>query len=134
MNNKRFRIENNIGSANVKYSDMIQDEIELLEKEPRISMTSSFDEKLGSVPEILKEQSSMNEPTEAERLKCKYCVYDGIFEHDGFDPVNKRGVWKKGKKRICTKRQSLESQNNNGVWYVCDIKNMKKCHFFEPRK
>ena len=68
-----------------------------------------------------------------EELECKHCAYDGTFKHDGFDPVNKKGVWEKGERRICVKRHSLETQNNKGTWYICDKERIKKCHFFEPR-
>lgn len=72
-------------------------------------------------------------PSDKELVECKFCVFDGLFEHDGFDPTHKKGVWKKGEKRICTVKLSLEAQNNKGVWFICDKDKMSRCHFYEEK-
>jgi Fe-S-cluster-containing dehydrogenase component len=67
-----------------------------------------------------------------QRTGCKYCVYDCVFNHSGMDPVNKVGIWKKGTRRICVKKHSLQFQNNNGQFFICDAENMEQCHFYKP--
>ena len=99
-------------------------ELELDHKDLTANMVTSIEESV--VPR------KVATPISKKCTSCRHCVRDGIFEHNGFDPVNKTEIWKKGHRLICTKKLSLEAQNNKGVWYVCDEKNMHKCHFYEP--
>ncbi|MBW2970852.1 hypothetical protein KY320_01685 [Candidatus Woesearchaeota archaeon] len=64
---------------------------------------------------------------------CRHCVVDGVFKYEGEDPLYRKGIWKRGKVKVCAKRHSLQEQNNKGVWYVCDEENMHKCHYYEPK-
>ncbi len=70
----------------------------------------------------------------AQRLPpCRYCSCDATFVHDGFDPIYRKGIWERHKlDNVCTKKMTIEEQNNRGKWMVCDTENMGKCHFYEP--
>ncbi len=61
---------------------------------------------------------------------CVHCVFDSVFEHDGIDPINKKGFWKAKKRLICIYAFSLEFQRNQGSWQICDTEFMQKCSNF----
>ena len=111
-------------SAIPKYADLQQEEVELSGKGLTVKTVNSVEATQKYVDDYY--------PSSKSCVQCKHCVHDGIFEHDGFDPTHKKGIWRKGKRTICTKKLSLEAQNNKGIWYICDRERMNECHFFEP--
>ena len=76
--------------------------------------------------EILGQETNKFEP-------CRFCSYHSLFEHNGEDPIYKKGVWIKKGQGVCTKHHSLDFQNNRGMWYLCDEDRMHECHFYEKR-
>ncbi|MFH1399864.1 MAG: hypothetical protein ABIG95_07210 [Candidatus Woesearchaeota archaeon] len=65
--------------------------------------------------------------------ECKHCIYEGVFKNTSQNPMYKKGVWKKDGRRICVKMESLQIQNNKGSWFICDEKQIQKCHFYDPK-
>lgn len=111
-------------SAELRYVDLLQEEIELRGEGLTIHTVNN-------VEETPQKQVSDYYPSGKAKTDCKFCVNDGVFEHDGFDPTHKKGIWKKGKRKICIKKLSMQAQNNKGVWYICDKARMHECHFYE---
>ena len=84
--------------------------------------------------ELPKQESEKSISKKGKLPKCKYCAIDGVFQYGGENPLYRKGIWKKGKTKVCAKRHSILEQNNKGVWYVCDEEQMQKCHYYEPEE
>lgn len=102
-----------------RYKDLQQEEIEL----------SGLTVK--TVNSVETAQKYVDDYYPSSKLECKHLIHDGVFDYDGFDPTHKKGIWKKGKRTICSKKESLKAQNNKGIWFICDKARMHECHFFE---